>query len=122
MRHLLLASLTCAAVVAAPVFAADEPAKDHPKHEAAAKEGKAVNKLDPLTGKEVVADAGTLDLTYKKDTVTVGFSSKESLEKAKAADDKLKELIAKAAKHHQLIKDGGLVEPAGKHDKDKKDH
>ena len=67
-----------------------------------------------MTGKEITAEAGTLELTYEKKAIVVGFSSKDSLAKAKAADDKLKALIAKGAKHHQIIKDGALIDPEGK--------
>jgi hypothetical protein len=127
MRHVLLATATCLSLISAPAItasAADEPA--HPKAEAgkeAAKAGKAVNKLDPLTGKEVDASVDTLELSYthkkEKKTVVVGFSSKDSFEEAKKADEKKQELIAQAAEKHKLIKEGKLVEPEGhKHDHD----
>jgi hypothetical protein len=118
MRHLMLSSLTCFAVMAAPLVSAEDAHKELPKAEAA-KDAKAVNTLDPLTGKEVVAEAGTLEMTYDKKTIVVGFSSKESLAKAKAGDEKLKALIAKGAKHHQIIKDGALTDVEAKHEKKK---
>ena len=119
----ILCVLTCLAYVAAPLVSAEDAHKELPKAEVA-KEAKAVNTLDPLTGKEIIAEAGTLELTYEKKAIVVGFSSKESLAKAKAADEKLKALIAKGAKHHQIIKDGALTDPEGKkeekHEKDDK--
>ena len=105
MRHLLLASATCVALLGAPVFAGDDAAKPATTTE----HTKVANTIDPLTGKAVDDKVGTLELTWKKKTVTVGFSSKESLDKAKASDDKTKEQIAEAAKEHELIKDGKLV-------------
>lgn len=103
MRNLLLASATCVALLGAPAFAGDDAAKPAVEH------GKVANTIDPLSGKAVDEKVGTLELTWKKKAVTVGFSSKESLDKAKGSDDKTKELIAEAAKEHELIKDGKLV-------------
>lgn len=115
MRHLLLTATAFAALIGAPAFAADEPV--HPKeHEHAKADGVAVNKIDPTTGKEVDAKAGTLELMWEKKPVVVGFSSKESYEAASKADDKTKDLIAQAVKTHKLIVDGKLVEMK-KHEK-----
>ena len=123
MRHLLLTATAFAALIGAPAFAADEPV--HPKeHEHAKTDAKgdakadavAVNKIDPTTGKEVDAKAGTLELMWEKKPVVVGFSSKESFEAASKADDKTKDLIAQAVKTHKMVVDGKLVEPK-KHDK-----
>ena len=109
MRHLLLTVTAFAALIGAPAFAADEPV--HPKeHEHAKADGAASNKIDPTTGKEVDAKAGTLELKWEKKTVVVGFSSKESFEAASKADDKSKEMIAEAVKTHKVIVDGKLVE------------
>ena len=113
MRHLLLTATAFAALIGVPAFAADEPV--HPKehehaHEHAKAEAAAGNKIDPTTGKEVDAKAGTLELKLNKKTVVVGFSSKESYEAASKADDKTKEMIAEAVKTHKLIVDGKLVE------------
>ncbi len=120
MRHLLLTTAALAAFAGIPAFAADEDGhgKDHTKTEAG-KEAKAVNKVDPTTGKEVDAKVDTLELKYEKKAVIVGFSSKESLEAATKADEAGKEMIAHAAKTHKLIKDGKLVEmeKSEKHDK-----
>jgi len=117
MRHLLLTATAFAALIGAPAFAADEPV--HPKeHEHAKADGAAMNKIDPTTGKEVDAKAGTLELKWDKKAVVVGFSSKESYEAASKADDKTKEMIAEAAKTHKLIVDGKLVE-GKKHDEKK---
>jgi len=121
MRHVLLATATCLALIAAPAVTAS--AADAPAHAAA---GKAINKVDPLTGKEVDATVDTLELSYthkdKKKSVVVGFSSKESLAEAKKDDEKTQALIAEAADHHKQIKDGKLVELEGhKHDHDHKD-
>ena len=116
MRLLLLASATCA-LIGSPAFAGDDAAKPA----AAGEHAKAVNAIDPTTDKAIDAAVGTLELTWKKKTVTVGFSSKESLDKAKAADDKTKEQIAEAAKEHEYIKDGKLV-PLDEKDGEKKHH
>ena len=119
MRHLLLTATAFAALIGAPAFAADEPT--HPKdhgHEHAKADGIAANKIDPTTGKEVDAKAGTLELKWEKKTVVVGFSSKESFEAASKADDKTKEMIAEAVKTHKTIVDGKLVE--GKKSENKK--
>lgn len=126
MRHLLLTATAFAALVGAPAFAADEPEhkKEH-EHEHAKDEGvagAAVNKIDPTTGKEVDAKAGTLELKWEKKSVIVGFSSKESNEAASKADDKTKELIAEAAKTHKLIVDGKLVESKKHGDKHDEKH
>ena len=117
MRHLLLTATAFAALIGAPAFAADVPV--HPKehgHEHAKADAAAVNKIDPTTGKEVDAKAGTLELMWEKKPVVVGFSSKESFEAASKADDKTKDLIAQAVKTHKMVVDGKLVEMK-KHDK-----
>ena len=110
MRHLLLATATCLALIAAPAVTAS--AADAPAHAATA--GKPVNKIDPLSGKDVDATVDTLELSYthkdKKKAVVVGFSSKDDLAEAKKDDEKTQALIAEAADHHKLIKDGKLVE------------
>jgi hypothetical protein len=114
MRHLLLASATCLALLGAPAFAGDDakPAAEH---------AKVANTIDPLSGKAVDEKVGTLELTWKKKTVVVGFSSKESLDKAKASDEKTKEQIAEAAKEHEIIQDGKLVDDGEKKHHKKKD-
>lgn len=109
MRQLLLLTATLCAFGAAPLLRADDTAPV--KAEAGKDAAKTpVNHIDPLSGKEVDDKVGTLELAHEKKTVIVGFSSKESLAKATAADEKTKKLIADAAVEKKLIKDGALVD------------
>lgn len=127
MRQLLLATATLAVLGSGFASLAQAEEVTHPKPVVAkeAKDAKevavtAVNHIDPLSGKEVDAKIGTLELTHEKKTVIVGFSSKESLDKATAADEKVKAMIADAAVGKKLIKDGALVD-IPKHEKKHKD-
>ena len=118
MRSLLLATATLCAMGFAPLIQAEEV--HPPKTETTKEAAKAVNHIDPLSGKEVDAKVATLSLTLDKKSVIVGFSSKESLDKATASDEKTKAMIAEAAAGKKLIKEGALVD-IPKHEKKKKD-